>query len=247
MPESLKDRFRSLQRSLPLLPVTDALQTLYAEFGSGVVFSTSFGYEDQVITHLISQSAPVVLFTLDTGRLFPETYSTWSRTLERYGLPITAYYPDDDAIKNFVTANGPNAFYQSLDLRQTCCGIRKVQPLKKALAGKAVWVTGLRVQHSANRSGLQTLEWDEANDIIKYNPLLHWTTDEVKAFIDKHNIPYNALHDRGFISIGCAPCTRAVKPGEDFRAGRWWWEEPDKKECGLHAHQTLKPLHEQTA
>lgn len=232
-----KDSLLSLQNNFLRLPVAEALQKLYEAFPDRLTFSTSFSFEDQVITDLIHQSAvPVSIFTLDTGRLFPETYSTWSRTLEKYRLPIRAYYPDEEAIQNFVTANGPNAFYEAVAFRQQCCGIRKVAPLKKALQGKAVWVTGLRAQHSLNRSDLDILEWDEVNQIIKYNPLLHWTTEQVRQYVNGHNVPYNSLHDRGFVSIGCAPCTRAVKPGEDFRAGRWWWEEADKKECGLHVH-----------
>jgi phosphoadenosine phosphosulfate reductase len=235
----LKDRFLSLQNDISRLSITDVLKKLYEAFPERIVFSTSFSYEDQVIADHISKSAPVSIFTLDTGRLFPETYSTWTQTLERYGLPIKAFYPDEKQLQNFVTNNGPNAFYQSVELRQNCCSIRKVAPLKKALEGKAVWVTGLRAQHSPNRSDLQLLEWDEANQIIKYNPLLHWTTEEVRQYIDQYNIPYNSLHDRGFVSIGCAPCTRAVKAGEDFRAGRWWWEDASKKECGLHVHQII--------
>jgi phosphoadenosine phosphosulfate reductase len=235
----LKDSFLSLQNDISRLSITEALETLHDRFPGLITFSTSFSYEDQVITDFISKSVPVAIFTLDTGRLFPETYSTWTRTLERYKLPVKAFYPDKEQQQSFVTNNGPNAFYESVELRQECCHIRKVVPLKKALEGKAVWITGLRSQHSPNRNDMQVLEWDEANQIIKYNPLLHWTTEEVRQYIDQHNIPYNALHDRGFVSIGCAPCTRAVKPGEDFRAGRWWWEDASKKECGLHVHQII--------
>jgi phosphoadenosine phosphosulfate reductase len=233
----LQDSFLSLQNDISRLSIAEALKRLYDAFPDGITFSTSFSYEDQVITDFISRSVPVFIFTLDTGRMFAETYSTWSQTLERYRLRIKAFHPDEEQIQDFVTSFGPNAFYQSVDLRQQCCSIRKVVPLKKALKGKAVWVTGLRAQHSPNRSDLQLLEWDETNQIIKYNPLLHWTTEEVKQYIDQYNIPYNSLHDKGFVSIGCAPCTRAIKPGEDFRAGRWWWEDASKKECGLHVHQ----------
>ncbi len=227
----------SLQQYIAGLSIPEALQKLAEAFPGQLTFSTSFSYEDQVLTDYISRSVPVSIFTLDTGRLFPETYSVWSRTLEKYGIAINAFYPDKEAIQTFVTSNGPNSFYESVALRQQCCHIRKVVPLKKALQGKAVWVTGLRAQHSTNRSDLQLLEWDEGNQLIKYNPLLHWTTDEVKEYINEHNVPYNSLHDKGFVSIGCAPCTRAIKPGEDFRAGRWWWEDASKKECGLHVHQ----------
>lgn len=218
------------------LSVENALRLLAASFPGGCVFSTSFSYEDQVISHeILSKDLPIDLFTLDTGRLFSETYSVWSSTNERYGTRVKAYYPNEEALQEFVAAEGPNSFYQSVDSRKQCCYIRKVEPLKRALAGKAIWITGLRAEHSANRNQLPSVEWDAANNIIKYHPLLHWTFEDVKQYINKFNIPYNPLHDRGFVSIGCAPCTRAVKPGEDFRAGRWWWEQPDKKECGLHA------------
>jgi phosphoadenosine phosphosulfate reductase len=239
MASTLQDSYLSLKEALAGLPVTTVLEKLHEVFPGQLTFSTSFSYEDQVITDHISRSVPVSIFTLDTGRLFPETYSTWSRTLERYELPIKAFYPDEEQLEAFVTAKGPNAFYESVELRQQCCHIRKVVPLKKALAGKAVWITGLRAQHSPNRQDLEVLEWDASNNIIKYNPLLHWTTEEVVEYINQYNIPYNPLHDKGFISIGCAPCTRAVKPGEDFRAGRWWWEDASKKECGLHVHVTV--------
>jgi phosphoadenosine phosphosulfate reductase len=232
----LHDSFLSLKKTVLQLSVSDTLKKLCEAFPGKVVFSTSFSYEDQVIIDIISRSAPVQIFTLDTGRLFPETYTTWTRTLEQYDISIHAYYPNEAELKQFVTSYGPNAFYESVELRKNCCAIRKVQPLKSALEGNAVWVTGLRAQHSANRNDLEVLEWDEANQVIKYNPLLDWTTGQVRNYIDEHNIPYNALHDRGYVSIGCAPCTRAIKPGEDFRAGRWWWEDESKKECGLHVH-----------
>jgi phosphoadenosine phosphosulfate reductase len=235
----LQDSYLSLKNDISRLSITEAIKKLHEAFPGLIVFSTSFSYEDQVITDHISKSVPVSIFTLDTGRLFPETYSTWSRTLEYYGLPIQAFYPDEEQLQAFVTNHGPNAFYESVELRQNCCQIRKVVPLKKALAGKAVWITGLRAQHSPDRSDLELLEWDESNQILKYNPLLHWTTEQVRQYIDQYHVPYNSLHDRGFVSIGCAPCTRAIKPGEDFRAGRWWWEDASKKECGLHVHQIV--------
>jgi phosphoadenosine phosphosulfate reductase len=235
----LQDSFLSLKKDIVQLYILDCIALISGRYPGKVVFSTSFSYEDQVITDIISRSSSVHIFTLDTGRLFPETYSTWTRTLERYDIPIQAYYPNEEDIKQFVTTNGPNAFYKSVELRQGCCAIRKVHPLKKALQGNAVWITGLRAQHSPNRNDLEVLEWDETNQIIKYNPLLNWTTEQVRNYIDEHHVPYNALHDRGYVSIGCAPCTRAIKEGEDFRAGRWWWEDESKKECGLHVHTIL--------
>ena len=238
MSVDLKDSFLSLQDRIAQLSIPEVLNLLAEAFPGKLTFSTSFSMEDQVITDQISRSGvPVAVFTLDTGRLFPETYSTWSRTLERYQLTIDAYYPNAEKIQEFVRSYGPNSFYESVENRKQCCHIRKVEPLKRALAGKAVWITGLRAEHSPNRSDMQILEWDEANQIIKYNPLLHWTTEQVWQYINQHNVPYNSLHDKGFVSIGCAPCTRAIRAGEDFRAGRWWWEDQSKKECGLHVHQ----------
>jgi phosphoadenosine phosphosulfate reductase len=234
-----KNTITSLLYQLDRLNVVLFIDWLTKEYPGQVVFSTSFSYEDQVITHdILHNKLPVTLFTLDTGRLFAETYSVWSSTNERYGTTIKSYYPQAAALQEYVEANGPNAFYASVENRKQCCFIRKVEPLQRALAGKKIWITGLRAAHSANRNDLPAIEWDAANNIIKYHPLLHWTTEEVIAYVRKHNIPYNPLHDKGFVSIGCAPCTRAIKPGEDFRAGRWWWEDADKKECGLHSHAT---------
>ncbi|MET0395033.1 MAG: phosphoadenylyl-sulfate reductase [Chitinophagaceae bacterium] len=217
--------------------VPDALQALAREAPGQVVFSTSFSWEDQLISHFIfSNDIGIDVFTLDTGRMFPETYSTWSRTLEKYGRTITAYYPDALHLQQFVAEKGPNSFYESVDNRKQCCHIRKVEPLRRALAGRKIWVTGIRAEHSPNRDDMPQVEWDDVNQVLKFHPLLHWTTGDVTDYIRAHNIPYNPLHDKGFVSIGCAPCTRAIRPGEDFRAGRWWWEDTSKKECGLHIH-----------
>jgi len=227
--------------------IEDALLALTKEAPGQVVFSTSFSWEDQLISHFIfSNNIPIDVFTLDTGRMFPETYSTWSATLERYKKAITAYYPNAQALQEFIVEKGPNSFYESVENRKQCCGIRKVEPLKRALAGKKIWVTGIRAEHSANRDHMPQVEWDEVNQVIKFHPLLHWTTDQVKDYIRKENIPYNPLHDKGFVSIGCAPCTRAIRPGEDFRAGRWWWEDAGKKECGLHETTTENQEQETT-
>lgn len=212
-----------------------ALKVLAENFPGQVTFSSSFSYEDQVITHdILHNDTDISIFTLDTGRLFAETYSVWSSTNERYNTRIKAYYPENESIQALVNEKGPNSFYESAENRKGCCYIRKVEPLHRALRGNAIWVTGLRAEHSPARKDLSLMEWDETNEVIKFHPLLYWTTEEVKAYIKKYNIPYNILHDRGFVSIGCAPCTRAIRPGEDFRAGRWWWEDESKKECGLH-------------
>lgn len=225
----------SLLESFASRSIGENLLDLNSLFPGQVCFSTSFGAEDQVITHLIREaSAPIGIFTLDTGRLFPETYSTWTATLERYGLPIRAYYPDEQDIQAWVTQHGPNAFYASQELRKSCCQIRKVEPLKRALHGQKVWVTGIRAAQSPEREGMPLLEWDSTHQLIKYHPLLQWSNEDVSSFIRLNSVPVNPLHDRGFVSIGCAPCTRAIRPGEDFRAGRWWWESNSAKECGLH-------------
>lgn len=214
----------------------EALAILAKKFPNKIVFSTSLGYEDQVISHLIfSNQIPIVVFTLDTGRLFNETYSVLNSTLDRYKTPIKVMYPQTEALEKLVTEKGPISFYESVENRKECCYIRKVEPLKRALKGQSIWVTGIRADQSDNRQDMSSIEWDEANQIIKFHPILNWTLEEVKAYIVKHNIPYNTLHDKGFVSIGCAPCTRAIKEGEDFRAGRWWWEQNNKKECGLHS------------
>jgi phosphoadenosine phosphosulfate reductase len=225
----------NIQNQLHGLSMIDALYWWCKEFPGKVVFSTSFSMEDQIILFdIATNDIPISIFTLDTGRLFPETYSVWSNTVAKYGVAIDTFYPDAAALQAFVTTNGPNAFYTSVENRKTCCAIRKVEPLKKALAGKAVWITGLRAEHSTNRQTMPQVEWDETNGVFKFHPLLHWTTAAIKNYIQEQNIPYSPLHDKGFVSIGCAPCTRAIQPGEDFRAGRWWWEDASKKECGLH-------------
>lgn len=237
------DGVKQLQQQIKDRSIEETIGLLTAAWPGAVTFSTSFSNEDQVITDIIQQQQlPVSLFTLDTCRLFPETYSTWSRTLEFYHTTIKPYYPEAETLADFVAANGPNAFYESVELRTSCCAIRKVVPLRKALKGNAIWITGLRAEHSPARKDLELLEWDASNQLIKYHPLLHWTTEEVKQYIYQKGIPYNPLHDKGFVSIGCAPCTRAIQPGEDFRAGRWWWEDSTKKECGLHSHETIKTV-----
>lgn len=207
------------------------IQELYDDF---VVFTTSFGAEDQLITYFISKmDTRITISTLDTGRLFPETYDVWESTRKKYNLTIKPYYPNTKAIEELVEKKGPYSFYESIENRKECCFVRKVEPLKRALAGNKVWVTGLRAEQSENRSNLEPIEWDEVNQIIKFHPLLMYSWEEVMNQIHTFGIPYNVLHDKGYPSIGCQPCTRAVLEGEDSRAGRWWWEN-SKKECGLH-------------
>ena len=243
MSQTLKEQVSILASTASVMGIDKLLFELTKQFPGQVTFSTSFSYEDQVITHkILSNHLPIKIFTLDTGRLFPETYSVWRSTNEKYDTHIKAYYPDNLLLEEFIGKKGPNAFYESVENRKECCHIRKVIPLKRALKDNAVWITGLRAQHSADRHDMPQVEWDESNNIIKYHPLLHWTTEEVRQYINENNIPYNILHDKGFVSIGCAPCTRAIRPGEDFRAGRWWWEDNSKKECGLHVHEAVSEL-----
>jgi phosphoadenosine phosphosulfate reductase len=213
----------------------EILKTISSLGSEQITFSTSLGYEDQVITHLIfTNNLPVSVFTLDTGRLFPETYSVLNSTLNRYKKPIEVFYPQTPAVEKLLGEKGPFSFYNSAEARKECCYIRKVEPLQRALKGKSIWITGIRAEQSANRNSMKPVEWDDTYRLIKVHPLLNWNFEETKQFIRQHNIPYNSLHDKGFVSIGCQPCTRAVKEGEDFRAGRWWWETSGKKECGLH-------------
>ena len=230
------ENLEEIKVALAGLSTIDKLKFLADKYADRIIFSTSFGWEDQAITHLIfSNNIPIKVFTLETGRLFPETYYVWNRTLEIYNKPIHAYYPQNELLQDMVNTKGPSSFYESVENRKECCYIRKIEPLKRALNGNEIWITGIRADQSANREDMHDLEWDEGNQLIKFHPIFDWTLDDVKTYIKENNIVYNTLHDKGFPSIGCAPCTRAVQPGEDFRAGRWWWEDQSKKECGLHA------------
>ncbi|MEP0713690.1 phosphoadenylyl-sulfate reductase [Algoriphagus sp.] len=232
---TLKKNMHELEAQLSQLSAQDGLALIAELFPGKVTFSTSLGQEDQVITQLIADAhLPISIFSLDTGRLFPETLDLLSRTEAKYNQNINVYYPTTDSVERVVSAIGINGFYDSVENRKSCCFVRKVEPLRRALAGNEVWVTGLRAEQSANRSDMKRIEWDEGNQILKFNPLLDWTFEDMINYINEKNIPYNPLHDKGFISIGCAPCTRAIMEGEDARAGRWWWED-SKKECGLHA------------
>ena len=227
---------RKMELNFENLHLADILQQITEKYPTTAAFSTSLSEEDQVITHYIfANNLPIRVFTLDTGRLFPETYAVLASTLERYGKKIEVYFPKHEGVEKLITEKGPSSFYTSLEDRKECCFIRKVEPLNRALAGVECWITGLRAEHSENRKAMPMVEKDEARNILKIHPLTQWTTQEVEEEIKKHNIPYNILHDRGFVSIGCQPCTRAIKAGDDFRAGRWWWENTDKKECGLHS------------
>ena len=214
----------------------EALRLLTELFPGQVAFSSSLGYEDQVITDLILKNdLPIRIFTLDTGRLFEETYKTLQRTNKRYDTKLEVVFPRHESVENLLSKKGPYSFYDSVENRKECCFIRKVEPLNRALEGVKIWVTGIRAEQSGNRQTMSQIERDDAHDLFKFHPILSWSFEEVKEYVKINNVPYNPLHDRGFVSIGCAPCTRAIQEGEDFRAGRWWWEDESKKECGLHA------------
>lgn len=229
---SLTDNYNS---QLNEKPIVEKLQFLTENHSGKIVFTTSFGYEDQVITDMIfKNNLDIKVISLDTGRLFPETYKVYNSTLEKYKKPVAVYFPPTEKVEELLNNKGPFSFYESLENRKECCYIRKVIPLKRALKGNEIWITGLRASQSENRSDMKEFEWDGGNEIIKYNPLMEWSLEQVKNYVKENNVPYNILHDKGFVSIGCQPCTRAIQPGENFRAGRWWWEQSSGKECGLH-------------
>jgi phosphoadenosine phosphosulfate reductase len=226
---------KQLNEHLSSLSSEDVLVYCSEVFGNRIAFATSLGLEDQVITHMIAkQNLNIRIFTLDTGRIFPETYDLIERTNARYKINIEIVFPESGEVENMVNQHGINLFYTSIEHRKQCCYVRKTKPLLKALSGLDAWITGLRKEQSVTRTGIETAGWDSINNLIKINPLIEWSEAEVKAFIMKNNVPYNPLHDKGFPSIGCQPCTRAVLPGDDIRSGRWWWEHPEQKECGLH-------------
>jgi phosphoadenosine phosphosulfate reductase len=231
----MKEQIEELNQKYSQATAEELISGFLSEYKGKIALSSSLGLEDQVLTHIvcnIDKSAKI--FTLDTGRLFPETYDLIDRTNHKYGIKMSVYFPDANHVEEMVNTKGINLFFESVENRKLCCNIRKIEPLKRAFAGLEVWICGLRREQSVTRQNMQRIEWDEANGIIKLNPLIDWTEEEVWKFIKDHGIPYNPLHDKGFPSIGCQPCTRAIFPGEDIRAGRWWWENPDTKECGLH-------------
>jgi len=224
------------------LDATGIIKLAFSEFSAKVVFATSLGEEDQVIMDIIAQAAPGIgTFTLDTGRLFAESYELMAKNQKKYNkLNFKIYYPDTKKVEEMVQAKGINLFYESVENRKLCCHVRKVEPLQRALAGMDAWMVGLRRDQGLTRASLEPVEWDEANKKIKFNPLYNWSLDQVRDYIKKNQVDINPLHEQGFVSIGCAPCTRAIKPGEDIRAGRWWWELPEQKECGLHNNPKWK-------
>lgn len=230
-----KENVTGLQNQFKHAEPREVLSWFATAFNGKIAFSTSLGAEDQVITHLLaSLGKQIRIFTLDTGRCFQETYDLLDITTKKYSIEIAVLFPQTSSVEAMVNDKGINLFYDSIENRRLCCDLRKKEPLKRALRGMEVWITGMRQEQSVTRSGAALIEWDDSAQIIKLNPLIYWTNDMVWSYIRQHHIPYNELHDRGYPSIGCSPCTRAVQPGEDIRAGRWWWELPQNKECGLH-------------
>ena len=224
-----------LNKLLTEKSVVESLRILVSLFPGKVLFTTSFGLEDQAITNFIFRNnLPVEVATLDTGRLFPETYKVFNETIKKYGKKIKVYFPDHEAVESMMTEKGPFSFFYSKENRQECCRLRKVVPLNRALKGRKVWISGIRSDQSDNRGKMDFLEYDDDKKLFKFYPLFNWSFEEVKNLIKDNNVPYNILHDKDFVSIGCEPCTRAVKPGEDFRSGRWGWETDGLKECGCH-------------
>jgi phosphoadenosine phosphosulfate reductase len=228
-------RATELAATLAPLPLDQRLLQMRREVRGPIVFTTSFGLEDQVILHALRQhQIDAEIVTLDTGRLFPETYEVWMESERRYGVRIRSIHPQTAALEALVAEQGINGFFHSRDARVACCHVRKVEPLNRALAGAAAWITGIRSGQSDARRDVGLVSTDRDRGILKFNPVFDWTREMVLSFTRERDVPVNALHAKGFASIGCAPCTRAIAPGERERAGRWWWEEDGKKECGLH-------------
>ena len=232
---TLEQRAQALNEAFGAADVAARLTGAAAAAHGRLVFTTSFGLEDQVLTHfIIAAGLPIEIVTLDTDRLFPEVHALWKETEAHFGARILPFYPRHDAVEGFVSAHGLDGFYTSREARKACCDIRKVEPLGRALAGADIWITGLRADQSAARGGVRFAEAEAARGLIKLSPLLDWSRDRTLAFAKANGVPLNPLHEKGFVSIGCQPCTRAIRPGEPERAGRWWWEDDAAKECGLH-------------
>ena len=230
-----KEEISTLNEALQGASPQEVLAQVLQKFGDKIALSSSLGAEDQVLTDMLMKINPKArIFTLDTGRLFPETYDLIDRTSRKYKTKIEVFFPEHQKVEKMVNEKGINLFYESVENRKFCCHLRKIEPLQRAFAKLDAWVCGLRAGQAVTRKDVALVEWDENNGLIKVNPLASWSEEQVWAYIHEHKVPYNVLHDKGFPSIGCQPCTRAVEPGEDVRAGRWWWENPDTKECGLH-------------
>jgi len=222
---------RELESATPQMILRRAIEL----YGNSIALASSLGAEDQVLTDILVKMNPAArVFTLDTGRLFPETYDLIDRTSRKYKIKIEIFFPDYKKVQEMVNLKGINLFHESIENRKECCLLRKIEPLQRAFAGCSAWICGLRTSQSVTRKTINHFEWDAVNQLVKVNPLSTWTAEQVWEYINLHKVPYNVLHDKNFPSIGCQPCTRAIMPGEDERAGRWWWENPETKECGLH-------------
>jgi phosphoadenosine phosphosulfate reductase len=231
---SKKELVEKLNKELENKSTQEVVEFFLKNFEK-VALSSSLAAEDQVLTDMmLKENKNATIFTLDTGRLHPETYDVMDATNLKYGVKIDVFFPNNEKVQELYQTQGVNGQYESIENRKSCCGIRKIEPLKRALKGLDVWITGLRATQSVTRVDMPLVEWDETFNVIKVNPLINWNEKDVWDYIKENRVPYNKLHDQGFPSIGCAPCTRAVKVGEDIRAGRWWWENPEHKECGLH-------------
>jgi phosphoadenosine phosphosulfate reductase len=232
---ALQDQLQALAGELAGKTAVEQLAWAAATFPGKLAFASSLGAEDQVLTDLIARhNLPIPIFTLDTGRLFQESYDLLERTERKYGIKVKIMFPDAGEVERMTGEHGVNLFRESVELRKLCCGVRKIAPLRRALAGLDLWIVGLRREQSVTRTALDYLEWDAGNGLLKLSPLADWSEEQTWDYIKANGVPYHALHDQGFPSIGCACCTRAIQPGEDIRAGRWWWENPEHKECGLH-------------
>lgn len=231
----MKNNIITWNRELTNSTPEEVLRFFTAEFGNNIALSSSLSIEDQVLTDMLVKINPNIrIFTLDTGRLFPETYRLIDKTNQVYGINVEIFFPDHQQVEQMVKEGGINLFYDSIEKRKHCCYVRKIVPLRRSFSSLDAWICGLRREQSITRQNMKIVEWDETNDIIKINPLINWSEQQVWEYIKREHVPYNPLHDHGFPSIGCEPCTRAIQPGEDLRAGRWWWEDPEHKECGLH-------------
>jgi phosphoadenosine phosphosulfate reductase len=229
------EEIRQLNGRFDGRPPEETLACFLETYRGRIALASSMGPEDQALTDMILKIDPGArIFTIDTGRLFPETCALIDRTNRHYRIRMDVFFPRAESVEPYVKRHGVNGFYESVELRKACCRVRKIEPLQRALSTLEVWICGLRREQSVTRTGIQTVEWDAANGLIKLNPLVHWTESAVMEYIHTHHVPVNRLHRQGYPSIGCQPCTRAVSPGDDIRSGRWWWENPEHKECGLH-------------
>ena len=230
-----EDRLNSWNKQLQGKSPQEVIAFFLGYFKERIALSTSMGLEDQVLTHMISKiDTKTKFFTLDTGRLFPQTYDLIDLTAKKYKIKIEVFFPDAADVEKMVKEKGINLFYDSIENRKLCCHVRKIKPLLRATRNLDAWITGLRHEQAVTRKNLKLVEWDNINKLVKINPLIDWTEQQVWDYVNRYNVPVNPLHKKGFASIGCQPCTRAIEPGEDVRAGRWWWENPETKECGLH-------------